>query len=146
MGHDITAFIRTRKTKTIEPDMFFKELPETAYFRISAFNSRRRTLFYNMLEGSKVAMGGASGLGVTLEFSVDKIEDAVANCHEFLGEPKMIKTIADEWYNADDGMTLDELKNATVSDVEDSLEFYQTILDGYNRHRNESPEIFINYA
>ncbi len=146
MGHDITAFIRTKKTKDVDPKEYYKLIPETAYFRISAFNSRRRVLFYNMLEGSKAANGGVSGNGSILEFPVDKIEDAVANCHEFLSEPKMIKSIAEKYLPTDDGKTLDQLKELVITDVKDSLNFYQTILDAYNKLRNESPEIFIEYA
>jgi len=46
MGHDITAYIRTKN----------EEPREVSYIRISAFDSIRRSLFYNTLNGSTPQM------------------------------------------------------------------------------------------
>jgi hypothetical protein len=52
MGHDITAYIKPKNSV---------DRVEVAYFRISAFDTLRRKLFYGTLENSEMANGGVSG-------------------------------------------------------------------------------------
>lgn len=82
MGHDITAYIKTKD----ETDK-----SEVAYFRISAFNTLRNKLFYGTLNGSEEANGGVSGTGRTISFKRKDIETAKEACKYFLNDIDALK-------------------------------------------------------
>ena len=71
MGHDISAYI---KTKSTPKDSFENEI---AYFRIGAFNTSRQRLFYGILPNATSANAGVSGNGSTLDFTEDEIKQAI---------------------------------------------------------------------
>jgi hypothetical protein len=77
MGHDITAYIKTKDSMV----RF-----EVAYFRISAFNELRNKLFYGTLNGSDEANGGVSGTGVSITFRRKEIETAKEACKYYLND------------------------------------------------------------
>jgi hypothetical protein len=77
MGHDIYAFIK-------KENIGKKKLKSVSYFRISAFDTERRKIFYGTLKGSENADGGVSGTGCTLTFNYDDILNAKKMCEYFL--------------------------------------------------------------
>lgn len=78
MGHDISAYIKTKADPNPEK--------EIAYFRINAFNTTRQRLFYGTLNGSERANGGVSGVGLNIEFSRQDIVNAINACKYYLDD------------------------------------------------------------
>jgi hypothetical protein len=85
MGHDISAYI---KTKSTPKDSFDKEI---AYFRIGAFNTSRQRLFYGILPNSTSANAGVSGDGSTLDFTEDDIKRAISACKYFMDDDSALR-------------------------------------------------------
>ena len=77
MGHDITAYIKPKSGV---------DKIEVTYFRISAFDTLRRKLFYGTLEGSENANGGVSGNGNVLTYTRKEINTAKEACKYFLDD------------------------------------------------------------
>jgi hypothetical protein len=90
MGHDITAYIKTKNDS---------ERSEIAYFRISAFDALRRKLFYGTLNGSEDANGGVSGNGSTIKFTRKEIDTAKEGCKYFLNDIDALKEFVLNKYN-----------------------------------------------
>ncbi len=90
MGHDITAYIKTKNSS---------ERSEVAYFRISAFDALRRKLFYGTLNGSEDANGGVSGTAITIKFTRKEIDTAKEGCKYFLNDIDALKEFVLNTYN-----------------------------------------------
>jgi hypothetical protein len=85
MGHDISAYI---KTKSTPKDSFENEI---AYFRIGAFNTSRQRLFYGILPNATSANAGVSGNGSTLDFTEDEIKQAISACKYFMDDDSALR-------------------------------------------------------
>lgn len=85
MGHDISAYIKTKST----PKDSFED--EIAYFRIGAFNTSRQRLFYGILPNAMKANGGVSGNGSTLDFTEDDIKRAISACKYFMDDDSALR-------------------------------------------------------
>jgi hypothetical protein len=85
MGHDISAYI---KTKSTPKDSFDNEI---AYFRIGAFNTSRQRLFYGILPNAMDANAGVSGDGSTLDFTEDDIKRAISACKYFMDDDSALR-------------------------------------------------------
>ncbi len=85
MGHDISAYI---KTKSTPKDRFENEI---AYFRIGAFNTSRQRLFYGILPNATSANAGVSGNGSTLDFTEDEIKQAISACKYFMDDDSALR-------------------------------------------------------
>lgn len=85
MGHDISAYI---KTKSTPKDSFENEI---AYFRIGAFNTSRQRLFYGILPNASSANAGVSGDGSTLDFTEDDIKRAISACKYFMDDDSALR-------------------------------------------------------
>jgi predicted RNase H-like HicB family nuclease len=85
MGHDISAYI---KTKSTPKDSFDNEI---AYFRIGAFNTSRQRLFYGILPNATSANAGVSGDGSTLDFTEEEIKQAIAACKYFMDDDSALR-------------------------------------------------------
>lgn len=107
MGHDISAYIRTKS----------EEPKEVSYLRISAFNKLRRTLFYNTLVGASTADGGVSGNGSTLEFNRETIENAMNLCMYFLTDDSLLKEKVNEYMEVNDSDRKMRMKHWNFSRV-----------------------------
>lgn len=118
MGHDISAYIRTKS----------EEPKEVSYLRISAFNKLRRTLFYNTLVGASAADGGVSGNGSTLEFNRETIENAMNLCMYFLTDDSLLKEKVNEYMEVNDSAS----KNA-----DETLEFFKSIFSSFDTHYDD---------
>jgi hypothetical protein len=85
MGHDISAYI---KTKSTPKDSFENEI---AYFRIGAFNTSRQRLFYGILPNAMDANAGVSGDGSTIDFTEDDIKRAISACKYFMDDDSALR-------------------------------------------------------
>lgn len=92
MGHDITAYIKPKNSV---------DRVEVAYFRISAFDTLRRKLFYGTLENSEMANGGVSGKGATIKYSRKEIDTAKEGCKYFADDIDALKEFILNKYNED---------------------------------------------
>jgi hypothetical protein len=90
MGHDITAYIKTKDGSSKS---------EVAYFRIGAFNNLRRKLFYGTLNNSEEANGGVSGNGSILTFTRKDIDIAKEGCKYYLNDIDALKEFILEKHN-----------------------------------------------
>jgi hypothetical protein len=146
MGHDISAYI---KTKSTPKDSFENEI---AYFRIGAFNTSRQRLFYGILPNATDANAGVSGDGSTLDFTEDDIKRAISACKYFMDddsalrehllEQKMeaeesIKAFADVFQQiAPNIKKLTTKEDISIEDARENLasiwKFHEDILSAYN--------------
>jgi hypothetical protein len=146
MGHDISAYI---KTKSTPKDSFDNEI---AYFRIGAFNTSRQRLFYGILPNATGANAGVSGDGSTLDFTEDDIKRAISACKYFMDddsalrehllEQKMeaeesIKAFADVFQQiAPNIKKLTTKEDISIEDARENLasiwKFHEDILSAYN--------------
>ena len=146
MGHDISAYI---KTKSTPKDSFDNEI---AYFRIGAFNTSRQRLFYGILPNATSANAGVSGDGSTLDFTEEEIKQAIAACKYFMDddsalrehllEQKMeaedsIKAFADVFQQiAPNIKKLTTKEDISIEDARENLasiwKFHEDILSAYN--------------
>jgi hypothetical protein len=146
MGHDISAYI---KTKSTPKDSFDNEI---AYFRIGAFNTSRQRLFYGILPNAMDANAGVSGDGSTLDFTEDDIKRAISACKYFMDddsalrehllEQKMeaeesIKAFADVFQQiAPNIKKLTTKEDISIEDARENLasiwKFHEDILSAYN--------------
>lgn len=90
MGHDIQAYIKPKNGV---------DKVEVAYFRISAFDTLRRKLFYGTLEGSEDANGGVSGTGASITYTRLEIDTAKEGCKYFLDDIDALKEFILNKYN-----------------------------------------------
>lgn len=88
MGHDITAYVKTKADR--DPDSSGEEV---AYFRISAFNTIRQRLFYGILPRAESANGGVSGTGETIRFTRDDIAKAMDACEYFMEDDQALRDV-----------------------------------------------------
>jgi hypothetical protein len=146
MGHDISAYI---KTKSTQKDSFDNEI---AYFRIGAFNTSRQRLFYGILPNAMDANAGVSGDGSTLDFTEDDIKRAISACKYFMDddsalrehllEQKMeaeesIKAFADVFQQiAPNIKKLTTKEDISIEDARENIasiwKFHEDILSAYN--------------
>ena len=146
MGHDISAYI---KTKSTPKDSFDNEI---AYFRIGAFNTSRQRLFYGILPNAMDANAGVSGDGSTIDFTEDDIKRAISACKYFMDddsalrehllEQKMeaeesIKAFADVFQQiAPNIKKLTTKEDISIEDARENLasiwKFHEDILSAYN--------------
>ncbi len=146
MGHDISAYI---KTKSTPKDSFENEI---AYFRIGAFNTSRQRLFYGILPNATSANAGVSGDGSTLDFTEDEIKHAISACKYFMDddsalrehllEQKMeaeesIKAFAEVFQQiAPNIKQLTTNEDVSIEDARENLasiwKFHEDILSAYN--------------
>jgi hypothetical protein len=146
MGHDISAYI---KTKSTPKDSFENEI---AYFRIGAFNTSRQRLFYGILPNATSANAGVSGNGSTLDFTEDEIKQAISACKYFMDddsalrehllEQKMeaeesIKAFAEVFQQiAPNIKQLTTNEDVSIEDARENLasiwKFHEDILSAYN--------------
>lgn len=91
MGHDITAYIRTKSTSKTGKETVRKSSKKAAYFRIGAFTPDRADIFYGMLPKSLPANAGVSGNGDTIIFDIEEIKQAKAACEYFKTDPDALK-------------------------------------------------------
>lgn len=85
MGHDISAYI---KTKSTPKDSFENEV---SYFRIGAFNTSRQRLFYGILPNAMEANAGVSGDGSTIDFTEDDIKRAISACKYYMDDDSALR-------------------------------------------------------
>lgn len=85
MGHDISAYIRTKSTPKDSFD------GEVAYFRIAAFDVPRQRLFYGILPNAIEANGGVSGDGSIMDFTEDDITRAMSACKYFMDDESALR-------------------------------------------------------
>lgn len=90
MGHDITAYIKTKRKDNKN---------DVAYFRISAFDTLRRKLFYGTLNNAETANGGVSGTGITINYTRKEIETAKEACKYFLDDIDALREFILNKYN-----------------------------------------------
>ena len=89
MGHDISAYIKTKSTS--HEDIGMRCDNEVAYFRIGAFNTSRQRLFYGILPNAMTANAGVSGDGSTLDFTEDDIKRAISACKYFMDDDSALR-------------------------------------------------------
>ena len=89
MGHDISAYIKTKSNPT--PN--WENGKEVAYFRIGAFNTLRKRLFYGIIPNSEVANAGVSGNGSTLDYSREDIVSAINACKYFMEDDDALREV-----------------------------------------------------
>jgi hypothetical protein len=162
MGHDISAYI---KTKSTPKDSFDNEI---AYFRIGAFNTSRQRLFYGILPNAMDANAGVSGDGSTLDFTEDDIKRAISACKYFMDddsalrehllEQKMeaeesIKAFADVFQQiAPNIKKLTTKEDISIEDARENLasiwKFHEDILSAYNdvKATDDSAQIQIYFG
>ena len=146
MGHDISAYI---KTKSTPKDSFDNEI---AYFRIGAFNTSRQRLFYGILPNAKDANAGVSGDGSTLDFTEDDIKRAISACKYFMDDDSALREhLLEQKMEAEDSIKAfaevfqqiaPDIKKLTTKEdisIEDAREniasiwkFHEDILSAYN--------------
>lgn len=85
MGHDISVYIKTKSNPS--PNK------EVAYFRISAFNTLRKRLFYGIIPNSEVANAGVSGNGSTLDYTREDIVTAIGACKYFMEDNDVLRDV-----------------------------------------------------
>jgi hypothetical protein len=162
MGHDISAYI---KTKSTPKDSFDNEI---AYFRIGAFNTSRQRLFYGILPNAMDANAGVSGDGSTLDFTEDDIKRAISACKYFMDddsalrehllEQKMeaeesIKAFADVFQQiAPNIKKLTTKEDISIEDARENIasiwKFHEDILSAYNdvKATDDSAQIQIYFG
>jgi hypothetical protein len=162
MGHDISAYI---KTKSTQKDSFDNEI---AYFRIGAFNTSRQRLFYGILPNAMDANAGVSGDGSTLDFTEDDIKRAISACKYFMDddsalrehllEQKMeaeesIKAFADVFQQiAPNIKKLTTKEDISIEDARENIasiwKFHEDILSAYNdvKATDDSAQIQIYFG
>ncbi len=146
MGHDISAYI---KTKSTPKDSFENEI---AYFRIGAFNTSRQRLFYGILPNATSANAGVSGNGSTLDFTEDEIKQAISACKYFMDDDSALREhLLEQKMEAEDSIKAfaevfqqiaPNIKQLTTNEdvsIEDAREnlasiwkFHEDILSAYN--------------
>jgi hypothetical protein len=89
MGHDISAYIKTKSTP--QEDIGMRCNNEVAYFRIGAFNTSRQRLFYGILPNAMEANAGVSGDGSTLDFTEDDIKRAISACKYYMDDESALR-------------------------------------------------------
>ena len=89
MGHDISAYIKTKSN----PNPNWENGKEVAYFRIGAFNTLRKRLFYGIIPNSEVANAGVSGNGSTLDYSREDIVSAINACKYFMEDDDALREV-----------------------------------------------------
>lgn len=89
MGHDISAYIKTKSNPT--PN--WENGREVAYFRIGAFNTLRKRLFYGIIPNSEVANAGVSGDGSTLDYTREDIVSAIDACKYFMEDDDALREV-----------------------------------------------------
>lgn len=85
MGHDISVYIKTKSNPS--PNK------EVAYFRIGAFNTLRKRLFYGIIPNSEVANAGVSGDGSTLDYTREDIVTAIGACKYFMEDEDALREV-----------------------------------------------------
>ena len=162
MGHDISAYI---KTKSTPKDSFDNEI---AYFRIGAFNTSRQRLFYGILPNAMDANAGVSGDGSTSDFTEDDIKRAISACKYFMDddsalrehllEQKMeaeesIKAFADVFQQiAPNIKKLTTKEDISIEDARENIasiwKFHEDILSAYNdvKATDDSAQIQIYFG
>lgn len=160
MGHDITAYIKPKNGV---------DKVEVAYFRISAFDTLRRKLFYGTLEGSENANGGVSGNGATISYTRGEIDTAKEGCKYFLDDIDALKEFILNTYNeeveqnvkkfkelitlvfGDDSEDAEIEPESSVEEIKENLIdiilFHHKILQSYDdAARNKNVEIEIDFS
>ena len=89
MGHDISAYIKTKSN----PNPNWENGKEVAYFRIGAFNTLRKRLFYGIIPNSEGANAGVSGDGSTLDYSREDIVSAINACKYFMEDDDALREV-----------------------------------------------------
>jgi hypothetical protein len=84
MGHDISAYIRTKSTQV--DNSYSPSTNKVAYFRIGAFSTTRQRVFYGLLPKALDANAGVSGNGSTIDFTDDDIKQAIAACKYYMDD------------------------------------------------------------
>jgi hypothetical protein len=150
MGHDISAYI---KTKSTPKDSFENEI---AYFRIGAFNTSRQRLFYGILPNASSANAGVSGDGSTLDFTEDDIKRAISACKYFMDDDSALREhLLEQKMEAEDSIKAfaevfqqiaPDIKKLTTNEdisIEDAREniasiwkFHEDILSAYDDVKN----------
>ena len=150
MGHDISAYI---KTKSTPKDSFDNEI---AYFRIGAFNTSRQRLFYGILPNASSANAGVSGDGSTLDFTEEEIKRAISACKYFMDDDSALREhLLEQKMEAEDSIKAfaevfqqiaPDIKKLTTNEdisIEDAREniasiwkFHEDILSAYDDVKN----------
>ncbi len=166
MGHDISAYIKTKSSPT--DDSFYDSKNEVAYFRINAFNTRRQRLFYGTLRGADVANAGVSGNGSVLNFTRRDIENAISACKYYMDDEHSVQdnvlsqTIGDDTSKdifvkafqsmfPDTASLFQEQESTTEEireDIADVWKFHEDILSEYDdvTKSDDSAEIQIYFG
>jgi hypothetical protein len=154
MGHDISAYIKTKSSPT--DDSFYASKNEVAYFRIGAFNTSRQRLFYGILPNSTTANAGVSGDGSTLDFTEDDIKLGISACKYFMDDDSALREhLLEQKMEAEDSIKAfvevfqqiaPDIKKLTTKEdisIEDAREniadiwkFHEDILSAYNDVKN----------
>jgi hypothetical protein len=162
MGHDISAYI---KTKSTPKDSFENEI---AYFRIGAFNTSRQRLFYGILPNATGANAGVSGDGSTLDFTEDDIKRAISACKYFMDDDSALREhLLEQKMEAEDSIKAfaevfqqiaPDIKKLTTNEdisIEDAREniasiwkFHEDILSAYDdvKTTDDSAQIQIYFG
>lgn len=89
MGHDISAYIKTKSN----PNPNWENAKEVAYFRIGAFNTLRKRLFYGIIPNSEIANAGVSGDGSTRDYTREDIVSAINACKYFMEDDDALREV-----------------------------------------------------
>ena len=166
MGHDISAYIKTKSTS--QEDVGMRCDNEVAYFRINAFNTPRQRMFYGLLTGSESANAGVSGNGSTLNFTRGDIETAIEACKYYLDDETAVydnlitDPVGDESNKEmfvsifekifPDSASLFQVTEATVDDIRENIadiwKFHEDILSAYDdvKSKDDSAHIQIYFG
>jgi hypothetical protein len=166
MGHDISAYIKTKSSPT--DDSFYDSKNEVAYFRIGAFNTSRQRLFYGILPNATSANAGVSGDGSTLDFTEDDIKQAISACKYFMDDDSALReNLLEQKMEAEDSIEVfaevfqqiaPNIKKLTTKEdisIEDAREnlasiwkFYEDILSAYSdvKTNDDSAQIQIYFG
>lgn len=89
MGHDISVYIKSKSN----PNPNWENGKEVAYFRIGAFNTLRKRLFYGIIPNSEIANAGVSGDGSTLDYTREDIVSAINACKYFMEDDDALREV-----------------------------------------------------
>lgn len=156
MGHDITAYVKTKADRDSESPG-----KEVAYFRIGAFDKIRQRLFYGILQRAESANAGVSGSGTTIRFTRDDIAKAIEACKYFMEDEDALRDVilskqhsqeevSQQFLDAIDSvfgpspdrsrmMSTEATEEEYRAQLADIWEFLEDIISGYDHARSTDP-------
>jgi len=168
MGHDISAYIKTKSSVT-DDDSYSPSDGEVAYFRIGAFNTPRQRLFYGILPNAMEANAGVSGDGSTLDFTEDDIKRAISACKYYMDDESALREhLLEQKMEAEDSIKkftsvlqqiapnspplVDDTYEVSIQDARENIadiwKFHEDILSAYDdvKSTDDSAQIQIYFG